>query len=187
MIVLLWPVLIPGSPATGTTGDSFLLPIRGRAFSQMVFSLMKIRPITLKEANLFVKQYHRHSLPTRGCRFAISAVDEQGTIRGVAICGRPVARGLDRAYTLEVTRVCTDGTDNLNSKLYASCKRIAQLMGYDRVITYTLEKESGSSLLAIGAECSAHIPPQTWDRANRRRKSQPVEREPKRRWELIPS
>ena len=69
----------------------------------------------------------------------------------MAIAGRPVARRLDDGKTLEVLRVCTDGTPNANSFLYGRVKRIAQLMGYEKIITYTLEEESGASLRAVGA------------------------------------
>ncbi|MGT2493099.1 XF1762 family protein [Cupriavidus basilensis] len=39
---------------------------------------------------------------------------------GVAIVGRPVARALDDGWTLEVNRLCTDGTSNACSMLYAA-------------------------------------------------------------------
>ncbi len=40
---------------------------------------------------------------------------------------------------------------NVNSFLYGRVKRIARLMGYEKVITYTLEEESEASLRAVGA------------------------------------
>ena len=60
---------------------------------------------------------------------------------GVAICGRPVARRLDDGYTLEVNRLCTDGTPNACSILYAAAYRAARAMGYNKVITYILDTE----------------------------------------------
>jgi len=144
---------------------------------------MKVIPLTLKEANEFVRNHHRHNLPAQGGRFAIGAV-KNGKLVGVAIAGRPVARLLDDGKTLEITRVCTDGTRNANSFLYARVKRIAQLMGYEKVITYTLAKESGASLRAIGAIPEAITPPQTWDRPNRKRDERPVYGEEKIRWLL---
>ena len=73
---------------------------------------MKIVPITLKEANGFVASYHRHHGPTVGCKFAIG-LQSNGDLVGVAICGRPVSRYLDDGLTLEVNRLCTDGTKML--------------------------------------------------------------------------
>ena len=142
---------------------------------------MKAVPLTLKEANLFVKKYHRHNKPVVGCKFAIGA-EKDGKLVGVAIVGRPVARLLDDKKTTEITRVCTDGTRNANSFLYARCKKICQLMGYEKIITYTLQSESGSSLRAVGAKAEVKIKPQTWNRTKRKRINQPVYNQPKIRW-----
>src|SRR5271170_5623421 len=98
---------------------------------------MEAVPLHIREANEFVAQHHRHSLPTVGGKFAVGA-SVDGKLVGVAIAGRPVARKLDDGKTLEVLRVCTDGTPNTNSFLYSRVKRIALLMGYQTVITYTL-------------------------------------------------
>lgn len=69
---------------------------------------------------------------------------------GVVTVGRPVARHFDNGWTLEVTRLATDGTPHAASKLYAAAWRAARAMGYGRLITYTLEAESGTSILAAG-------------------------------------
>ena len=68
----------------------------------------------------------------------------------MAIVGRPVSRHLDDGKTLEVTRLCTDGTRNACSFLYAACAREAKRRGYDKIITYILMSESGASLRASG-------------------------------------
>lgn len=73
--------------------------------------MLTLTPINLKTANAFVQQYHRHHKPTRGHKFSIG-VSDSGSLVGVAICGRPVARRLDDGYTLEINRLCTDGTPN---------------------------------------------------------------------------
>lgn len=106
-----------------------------------------IIPITFKVANEFVKANHRHNGTVAGCKFCIAdAVGDK--IVGVAICGRPVSRHYDDGFTLEINRVCTDGTKNSCSRLYGACCRIAKEMGYKKIITYTLESESGASLKA---------------------------------------
>lgn len=69
---------------------------------------------------------------------------------GVAIVGRPVAPKLDDGLTVEITRVCTDGTRNAASMLYGACRKAARAMGYDRIFTYTLPEEGGASLRAAG-------------------------------------
>lgn len=109
---------------------------------------MKIVPITLKAANSFVKENHRHHDTVKGCKFAIGLM-ENTQIIGVAICGRPVSRYLDDGFTLEINRLCViEGYYNACSMLYGACTRIAKNMGYKRVITYILESENGASLRA---------------------------------------
>lgn len=144
---------------------------------------MKIIPITLKEANKFVQDHHRHNLPVVGSKFSLGAVKD-GNIVGVVIAGRPIARLLDNGFCLEILRTCTDGTRNANSFLYGKVRQIAMLMGYEKVITYTLKCESGASLRAVGAKIEAEIKPQTWDRPNRQRANQPVYSQEKFRWVL---
>lgn len=111
---------------------------------------MKVVPITLKQANAFVIQNHRHHGKVQGCKFCIGAVDNNGELRGVAITGRPVSRYLDNGTTAEITRLCTDGYRNACSFLYAACVRVAKEMGYKKIITYILETENGASLKAAG-------------------------------------
>src|SRR5579872_6651117 len=144
---------------------------------------LTIRPITLREANAFVGKNHRHHGPSRGCKFALAC--QQGVaLVGVAICGRPVARGLDDSLTLEVLRVATDGTPNACSALYGACRRVAQAMGYRRVLTYTLDTEPGTSLRAAGWKLTAETLGGSWSRTNRpRHDSHPTT--PKKRWEAI--
>ena len=113
---------------------------------------LKVIPLTLKAANAYVKEHHRHNKPCVGHRFSIGALDEDDNIVGVAIIGRPVARMLDDGLTVEVNRVCTneDSPKNVCSFLYARAWRIWQQMGGERMITYTLQSEPGSSLKGAG-------------------------------------
>lgn len=79
--------------------------------------MLELVPVTLREANGFVQQYHRHHKQVAGHKFSIG-VAQDGKLVGVAICGRPVSRRLDNGTTLEVNRLCTDGTRNACSILY---------------------------------------------------------------------
>ena len=141
------------------------------------------RPISLKLANEFVLANHRHNKPVAGHKFSIGLFDNDKLI-GVAICGRPVARMADDGLTLEVLRVCTDGTRNANSMLYSRVKKIAQVMGYKKVLTYTLTEESGSSLRAVGAQKDGIVKPREWSREKRKRETQKVYGKEKVRWIL---
>ena len=111
--------------------------------------MLNIRPIILREANAYVGQHHRHNLPTNGHKWSLACYDDD-RLCGVAIAGQPIARRLDDGLTIEVRRVCTDGTYNACSKLYGACARVAKAMGYRRIITYTLQSEPGTSLTASG-------------------------------------
>ena len=113
---------------------------------------LDIVPVSLAEANAFVKQYHRHHKPVVGHKFSIGVTDGKNIV-GVAIIGRPLSRYLDDGFTLEVTRCATDGTYNACSILYAAAWRAAKAMGYKKVITYILESENGASLKASGYKC----------------------------------
>ena len=66
---------------------------------------------------------------------------------------RPVSRYLDDGHTLEVTRLCTIGEKNACSFLYGASARAAKALGYSRIITYTLDTETGISLRASGWKC----------------------------------
>ena len=68
---------------------------------------MKVIPISLKEANEYVDNFHRHNKGTRGHKFSIGASDDENLI-GVAIVGRPISRHLDDGFTAEVLRVCVN-------------------------------------------------------------------------------
>jgi len=111
--------------------------------------MIKLIPIFQDEAKAFVQQHHRHHKAPIGSIFQIGASVDNKVV-GVVIVGRPVARKLQDGYTAEVTRLCTDGTKNVCSKLYAAAWRAAKAMGYRRLITYILESERGTSLRAAG-------------------------------------
>lgn len=143
---------------------------------------MTIAPVTLREANEFVFTYHRHHKPCTGHKFSISLRDDYGMIHGVAICGRPVSRALDDGYTLEINRLCTDGTKNACSMLYGACARAAKAMGYKRIITYILESENGASLKASNFRDCGIAGAKMW-RGKRSGRDNGVPQELKRRFE----
>ncbi len=129
---------------------------------------LMIIPMSLPEANAFVREYHRHHKQVPGCKFCIGVADGASVV-GVAIVGRPVARMLDNGWTLEVNRTCTDGTKNANSCLYGACRRAAFALGYQKLITYTLPEEGGGSLTAAGWRCMGERGGGKWSRENRPR------------------
>ena len=142
--------------------------------------VLQIRPCHLREAQEYVRLHHRHSIPPVGGKFAVACYSGD-TLCGAAICGRPVARRLDDGRTLEILRCCTDGTHNACSKLYGACCRVGFAMGCDRILTYTLESESGASLRAAGFICEGQAGGRQWT-GKRKRDYYVAPAEYKRRW-----
>ena len=129
-------------------------------------------PITLRTAQAFVREHHRHNEPTSGHKFSIGLTDNEQLI-GVVTVGQPISRHQSDGYTAEVTRCCVlDDCRNANSKLYAAAIRAAFAMGYRRVITYTLPSESGASLKAVGFRVDGitQYNPNGWNMPGRPRK-----------------
>lgn len=143
---------------------------------------MEIRPITLREASEYINENHRHHNATVGCKFAIGCFVGDKMV-GCAVCGRPVSRYLDNGLTLEINRVCTDGTRNACSMLYGACCRIAKAMGYCKVITYTLCSEPGASLRASNFADAGIAGGTHW--TGKRDRGQQIPCEMKRRWEKV--
>ena len=124
-------------------------------------TMLTLTPVTLAAANTFVNAHHRHHKATAGHKFSIGCAKD-GELVGVAIVGRPVSRYLDDGWTLEVNRLCTTGEKNACSILYAASARAAKAMGYRKIITYTLDSESGSSLRAAGWSCAGMAGGKCW-------------------------
>ena len=129
--------------------------------------MLKIVHVELRDANAFVEQNHRHHKRIQGHRFSIGVKDEDKLV-GVAIVGRPVG-GANQDRWAEVTRLCTDGTKNACSALYAASARAAKELGFERIQTYILETESGVSLKASGWKFDRMSHPIGWNNGNRPR------------------
>jgi hypothetical protein len=154
--------------------------------------ILEVRPITLRLANDFVEKFHRHNQRTQrnAGKFAICAVYGAKQV-GVAIVGRPLARLLDDGLTVEITRLCVNSfaPKGVCSFLYSRCARIWKEMGGRKLITYTLESESGASLRGAGWRLAARLRGQKrgWearkDSPQIKRKWQSIYGKAKLRWE----
>ena len=115
---------------------------------------LRIVPIELSEANALVKRWHRHHKEAQGHRYSIGVYDtKKQELVGAAIVGRPVARLVNWRTTVEVVRLVSDGTKNACSILYAASARVAKELGYEKIQTYILDTEAGTSLPASGWVC----------------------------------
>jgi len=146
-------------------------------------SKLQLQPISYGEACRFIEKWHRHHLPPVGWKFGLG-LSEGGKVVGVVTVGRPVARGADNGWTLEMTRCCTDGTRNACSKLYAAAWRATRALGYRRLITYTLESESGTSLRGAGWKELYRTAGGSWNRPSRPRVDK-APTLPKVAWEAV--
>jgi hypothetical protein len=145
---------------------------------------LRLVPVSFSDACAFVAAWHRHHVPPIGHKFSVGVADEAGLLRGVAMVGRPVARHYDDGLTLEVNRTATDGAANANSMLYGAAWRAAKALGYSRLITYTQEGESGSSLRAAGWSVVAELNERKgWDTPSRPREGRGVDGVQRLLWE----
>jgi hypothetical protein len=153
---------------------------------------LNLAPTTLKKANDFVAAHHRHNGRTsrNGGKWAVSVTDD-GRVVGVAIVGNPLSATLMDGFTAEILRVCVSevAPTNVCSMLYGSCWRAWKAMGGRKIITYTLQTESGTSLRAAGFRLAAGSKGRKagWgkiDHLNSTRTHQPVIELDKFRWEI---
>lgn len=149
---------------------------------------LRIVPVSFADACAFVAEHHRHHDAPRGHKFSIG-VAQGAQLVGVAIVGRPVSRVIDaEGTTLEVIRTATDGTPNANSKLYGAARAVTFALGYDRLITYTQEGESGASLRAAGYRVVASRPARGgWHTPSRARTPRGTEGVQRTLWETVPN
>lgn len=106
-------------------------------------------PLDFPTACDLVRRLHRHHIPPVGHKFSIGAMLGEDLV-GAVIVGRPVSRMRDDGFTLEVTRLVTDGTPNACSFLYGRAAKAAFALGYGKIGTYILDTEPGTTLRAAG-------------------------------------
>lgn len=141
-----------------------------------------IAPCTVKRAKKLVAEWHRKLPDIQGGLFAARCVDATtGVCVGVAVAGNP-SRVWQEEAKLVISRVATDGYENACSMLYGAMCRAAKALGYEEVWTYTLPEEPGTSLKAAGFEEMGLTDANAdWNR-NKRSRSAPKLKGPKRRW-----
>lgn len=139
---------------------------------------LELRPTTCRAAQAIVKQLHR-KLPRVEGGTAGTTVFVNGELVGVGIASLPKAPASRDGYTIEITRVATDGHPNACSRLYGALCRSCAALGYRRAITFTQLGEPGTSLRAAGFTDDGLTREQCWDRPNNPRSK---EKSQVRRW-----
>lgn len=135
---------------------------------------LKIKPVSFSTAKAFVSEHHRHCPAPAGWRFG-AGIFNGSTLIGVVMVGRPVARALDATRIVEVNRLCVRSdlapglSWNACSQLYGWASREALKRGFVKVITYTLEEESGVTLKAAGWAIEHTTKAKSWSTPSRLR------------------
>lgn len=142
------------------------MPSRHAEGDEVSGAKLRIVPLAMGDANQVVENIHRH----HGAAMAVPPAFAIGCVKvdrlcGAAVAGRPINRHSDDGTTIEVLRVATDGTTNAGSCLLRGCVRVAREMGFARVITYTLEDESGASLRGADWTWAGFAKKTEWHRA----------------------
>lgn len=143
----------------------------------------RIRACELKDANSFIALYHRHHKPVQGHRFSIGLWTDR--LVGVVTVGRPVARHTNQHTIVEVTRLCTDGTQGACSALYAAAARAAKEIGYEKIQTFILNEESGISLKASGWMYESTSSGGDWTSKSKPNRRQDQPQTPKQKWSRL--
>jgi hypothetical protein len=142
---------------------------------------LTVRWISLRRATAYIKEHHRHLPRLVGGILAIGVWTETDKrLCGVLVMGRPVARLLDNGETMEVVRCAHDGTPNAGSALYGRARRLAQNLGC-KLVTYTMQDESGASLRGAGFICDGEAGGGNWNCSSRKRADSPYQQR-KLRW-----
>jgi hypothetical protein len=140
---------------------------------------LELRPIGTREASIVVRQLHRHLPRVVGGLFAVACYDHDELV-GVGVASLPKARLARDGFTVEISRVATDGHKNACSKIYGALCRACAAIGVRRVITFTRLDEPGTSLRAAGFVQTGMTREQSWNRPKRPRETT---RSQVRRWE----
>ena len=131
-------------------------------------SALELRPLGVRAACDEVARLHRHLPRVVGGLFAAS-VYSSGELVGVGVASLPKARMSRDGFTVEITRIATDGHRNACSKLYGALLRASSAVGYRKAVTFTRLDEPGTSLRAAGFVDDGVTRDESWSRPSRGR------------------
>jgi hypothetical protein len=124
--------------------------------------------------------------PPRGALFAAVISSRIGT-RAAAIVGRPVPPARDDGFTLEITRIRTDGAISVEVAIYRAVWQLIRLRGYRRLITHTEMGVIRRGLVTLGLTPAAAVPPRAGAHVPPRlRVGRGVDGACRVRWEMTP-
>ncbi len=157
---------------------------------------IRLYPLTKKQGDKMIRDWHSHHKPTQGWKFGIGARLATGEDLGCVIVGRPSAPALDTGLTWEVTRLCCRGggqDKNLASMLLAAAVNASVPQGIRHMVSYTRQDEDGTCYKAQGWARVAEVVGKGWTSGNKSTRWLPGFYEPSTeivdrvRWEKRPT
>lgn len=139
-----------------------------------------IVPIGLEIANVFVRGHHSYMSRVHRCKFSLGLTFDDELV-GAIILNVPSSPHYDDRKTLEILRCAIAvGWPHAASKLIGRACRVAQAMGYKRIITWCDAAKSGTSYVATNFHLVKISPRSHW-------KTRPakLEREPSSQMKLF--
>lgn len=133
-------------------------------------------PISIRADKAFVREHHRHNKALTGAKLAI-ALELDGRVIGVGLLGNPKARKLaEDRFCAEAVRVCVlpGAPKGACSKIVARLKRLWQLQGGIRFVTYNRADESGASMRGAAMMPIAAVKGRQWSTRSRPRSANEV-------------
>jgi len=153
-------------------------------------------PLTKKQTDKMITDWHSHHKPVQGYKFAIGArlaTGERDEV-GCVIIGRPSAQALDNGLCWEITRLCCRGGDkNVASMLLGAAWNASWPQGIRHMVSYTRKDEDGTCYRASGWSPQAEVTGRPWTGGNKATRWLPGFYEPSSeivdrvRWEKRPT
>lgn len=135
---------------------------------------LRIGSIRQKDAKRFITDHHTHNGAPVAWRWG-GGIYNGDLLMGVIWIGRPVARALCQATIVEVNRLCFRRDYPLGmrhggcSMAYRWAEATARDKGFAKIVTYTLETESGYTLRAARWKPEAKVRGKSWNSPSRPR------------------
>lgn len=136
---------------------------------------LEIRPMRFGLVKEFIRQHHDHCAPPVTWRFGASIWNGR-TLIGVVVVSRPTSPSLPQTTWLEITRLCVDRSVSPILR-YKACSMLYlwavdeanRRGGFHKIITYTMDSESGMSLRYARFTPEARTTPRSWNTKKRPR------------------
>jgi hypothetical protein len=131
----------------------------------------RIVPLTLREADEFVRKHHRdhrHHPRTKFHRASVGLVEDDRLV-GAVIVGWPLARWTDGDQVAEVVRLAADGSRDACSQLLGAAARIVREWGFARLqmVVEEWERTAPSFLRAAGFAFDGETSGDPWNLGRR--------------------